>query len=71
MKQHPKISMIKGQKYRVDARVLDMHRARNLHRVCDHDDIVINLMGGHRVWTMIQFGCGERIKINCQLLRKI
>ena len=63
--------MHKGEKYRIDIRSLNMHKARNLHLVCDHNDVVINLMGGKRVWTMIQFECGERIKINCQRLRKL
>jgi hypothetical protein len=70
MQIHPKVYMIKGAKYRVAAKVLEAHIARVMN-ICSDTDIVTNLLEGNRVWTMIEFGCGERIKINCQLLSKL
>lgn len=71
MLTHKKILMYKNAEYRVDEKAFTLYKARNLHKVVDHDDVVINLMGGERVWTMIQFKCGERIKINCSRLTKL
>lgn len=62
--------MIKGAKYKVDARVLEAHKAR-VSNICEDNDVVTNLLDGNRIWTMIEFKCGERIKINCQLLTKL
>jgi hypothetical protein len=62
--------MNKGALYRVNAKVFEAHKARVLN-ICDDTDIVTNLLEGNRVWTMIEFSCGERIKINCQLLSKL
>ena len=66
---HSKINMEKNASYIVtESKYILAHRARC---VCNCSSVVLNLLGGKRYWTRVQFSCGERIKINCHCLKKV
>ena len=68
-KRHKKKQMHKGEEYVVICKkIIDAHTYRC---GCECKNIVMNLMGGPRVWTRIEFECGERIKVNCHCLEKL
>ena len=66
---HHKKSMKKNEEYVVVCnKIVEAHKYRC---GCDCKCVVMNLLGGKRVWTRIEFECGERIKINCHCLEKL
>jgi hypothetical protein len=65
--KHVKVEMIKLHKYKIlYVKYIETHRLKNM---CKCSEIVTNLLGGERIWTRIQFDCGEIIKINCGCLK--
>jgi hypothetical protein len=67
--KHLKIDMKKNEDYIVmNEKIVDMHRLRC---VCNCSDVVKNLRGGFIVVTIIEFECGERVKVNCHCLEKL
>jgi len=68
-KRHPKKEMEKSVEYIVICnKIVEAHRHRCY---CECKDVVMNLMGGRRIWTRIEFECGERVKVNCHCLEKL
>lgn len=68
-KTHSKKNMKKDAQYAIIVdKIVASHRMRC---VCACPVVVKNLMGGLRVWTRVEFECGERIKINCHCLEKV
>jgi len=66
---HSKIDMVKNALYEITtSKYVAAHRARY---GCNCSAVVLNLLGGKRYWTRVQFDCGERIKINCHCLKKV
>lgn len=66
--KHEPIEMIKEEHYTIDDRLAEMHRWRCM---CECESTVINLMGDKRVWTRVQFDCGEQVKVNCKCLTEL
>lgn len=66
--KHPTKDMAKNCTYTVDSATLEKHQWRCK---CECPEKVLNLMGDKRVWTRVEFECGEQIKINCQRLTKL
>ena len=66
---HEKVQMKKNRKYvLLVEKILVAHRWRCN---CECSEEVMNLLGGLRAWTRIEFECGERIKVNCHCLKKL
>ena len=66
---HKKIEMKKNKTYMV---ICDKIVASHcLREGCSCSDVVVNLMGGLRVWTIVEFECGERVKVNCHCLKRV
>ena len=67
--KHIRVPMKKNGDYFVtNEKIVEMHRLRC---VCNCPDIVKNLRGGNIIVTIVEFECGERIKINCHCLQKL
>lgn len=64
---HQKVDMKKNVYYKIiTPKYISAHRARC---GCNCSGVVLNLLGGLRVWTRVRFECEEMIKINCQALK--
>jgi hypothetical protein len=64
-----KVDMDKNVKYDIIVKKIVL---AHQHRCeCECSSIVLNLLGGLRLWTRVEFDCGERIKINCHALEKV
>lgn len=66
MDNHSKKKITKNKKYTIVCdKVMLSHKKRNN---CTCPDVVLNLIDGDRIWTRVEFECGERIKINTSCL---
>lgn len=69
MSKHPRVKMKKNTLVEItEPKYVELHKDRCF---CECSNIVLNLMGDKRVWTRVKFDCGEMIKINCNVLKKV
>jgi len=69
MSKHPLVEMKKNAPVEItEEKYVELHRHRCF---CECSSIVLNLMGDKRSWTRVRFDCGEMIKINCSVLKKV
>lgn len=69
MSGHQKKTLQRGQKLKIT--VYKIIRGHQLAHNCSCSDIVVNLIEGDRVWTRVEFECGELKKINVHCLEEI
>ena len=74
MTGHQEYEMKKGATYRIIVpKYTEGHNINHIINAQDNKcgEEVINLLGGKRIWTRVQFACGDIIKINCACLEKV